>query len=1097
MIVLLASPCPSPGSPAEQQGASGTVAQGGESITCSGQVLDPAGRPYAGARLFLVDNLSAKEPARTTSDAKGRFRFSVKTSEFSGDAAQDPGRHPVVVAIADGYGLAATAVPNAPGELTLRLAEGDTPVAGRLLDPNGRVLKGATVRVRAIKAPRAKDLGPWLQAVKARGEAGSAEGEFLQYAFAVGGDSPGPIPPVTTDDDGRFTIKGLGRERLVSLLITAPSIEVTQLEVMTREADAVRVPRFRGPRPEDEVKLSIYGATFTHKAGPTRPVEGVVRDQDTGKPLPGVKVRCMDAAWGFLDPVNATTDAEGRYRLVGLPSSGAVRVFFLSPEDRPYALSSQTLGEAGKPGTARLDVALKRGVWVKGRVTDRTTGRPVRAHLAYFAFADNPEVKNYAGLAGTNPFQNVSTAADGTFRLVAVPGRGLVGARAFGGSYRVAVGASRIKGVQPSGFIETYPYFCPAREYNTLAEISPSAGDESVSCDLALEPGRSVRVKAVGPDGKPRTGTRAFGLTGDVPGWSAPQEAETFEVTGIDPAELRSVVLRHEGERLAGRVTVRGDESGVVTVKLVPWGVVTGRLVDAKGQAKAGGSLQSIFALSMKADPEEGRLPGSFEVGEGGRFRIEGLAAGLKYSLAVRDGTGFLAQAINGVSVLPGELKDLGAITVPSPGGPMPAPARSPEPAAKFDPRNDKERFRQDFRTGKADERWLQVMAPAELKSAARSEAKGMRITIPAKSGKTVGVRTTFGVRGDFEVTASYEVLSEQRPMVGWGVGPELYIKAPGGWDVFATFGRYVKAENTHYTMGRGWLEGGERKTQFAIAPTEAREGKLRLVRIAGTLHFQAAEGAGNDFRELHQTDYGTDDLEMVRVAAVVGDSPAALDIVWKDLTVRAEALPGRPVSTDVTTAPPVALRLPGEPSGGFNGFALAGASATLLIASGAWWAFSRWHKQAPAPKGGGRASSAVLAKSRTTEATARPTNPSWDEAALCRVEERARAYAAEHPNADTYRVRPRFQFALKDGLLCGPFVAWQELDPEEVKRLGATWDEVAPKLPKVVQGGYRDGKRNGTFVFWDKDRKKITRQFRDGELVGQPGDASRRPQHS
>jgi hypothetical protein len=639
--------------------------------------------------------------------------------------------------------------------------------------------------------------------------------------------------------------------------------------------------------------------------------------------------------------------------------------------------------------------------------------------------------------------------------------------------------------------------FCPAGDYNTLAEVSPSAGDESVSCNLALEPCRSVRVKAVGPDGKPRTGARAFGLRGDEPGWSAPQEAETFEVTGIDRAEPRGVVLRHDGERLVGRVTVRGDEAGVVTVKLVPWGAVTGRLVDARGQAKVGASLQSISAVSMRADPEVGWLPGSFEVGEGGRFRVEGLAAGLKYSFAVRDGTGFLAQAINGVSILPSELKDLGAITVHSPGGPMPAPARSLEPAAKFDSRNDKERFRQDFRTGKPDERWLQVMASPELKSAARPDAKGMRITIPARTGKTVGVFTTFGVRGDFEITASYEVLSEQRPKIGWGVGPELYIKAPGGWDVFASFGRYLKPDATHYTMGRWWLEGGERKNQVAIAPTESREGKLRLVRTSGTLHYQVAEGAGNDFRELFQTEYGTDDLEMVRVAGVVGDSPSALDIVWKDLTVRAEALPGRPVSTDVTMAPPVALRLPGEPSGEFNGFALAGASATLLLGTGVWWAFSRRRKRPPAPKVGRPSSTAVLAKSNTRDAAAPPPCPSWDEEALCRVEERARAYAAEHTNADTYRVRPRFQFALKDGLLCGPFVAWLELDPEEVKRLGATWDEVAPKLPKVVQGGYRDGKRNGTFVFWDKDRKKTARQFRDGELIGQPGDASRRPQHS
>ena len=60
-------------------------------------------------------------------------------------------------------------------------------------------------------------------------------------------------------------------------------------------------------------------------------------------------------------------------------------------------------------------------------------------------------------------------------------------------------------------------------------------------------------------------------------------------------------------------------------------------------------------------------------------------------------------------------------------------------------------------------------------------------------------------------------------------------------------------------------------------------------------MHFLVAEGDSQDFREINQQELGTEDLEMGRVSAVTGNSPSAVDVLWKNLTIRAEGLPGLP----------------------------------------------------------------------------------------------------------------------------------------------------------------------------------------------------------
>ena len=107
-----------------------------------------------------------------------------------------------------------------------------------------------------------------------------------------------------------------------------------------------------------------------------------------------------------------------------------------------------------------------------------------------------------------------------------------------------------------------------------------------------------------------------------------------------------------------------------------------------------------------------------------------------------------------------------------------------------------------------------------------------------------------------------------------------------------------------------------------------------------------------------------------------------------------------------------------------------------------------------------------------------------WDDAALCKLKAHAVAYGESHPDAKAYIERPRFQFGLLGGVLHGPFVVWAPLEKAAMRRLRANWEEICEKLPRRFEGAYRNGKRNGAFIYHNGSGKPVSRRYRDGELV-------------
>ena len=101
-----------------------------------------------------------------------------------------------------------------------------------------------------------------------------------------------------------------------------------------------------------------------------------------------------------------------------------------------------------------------------------------------------------------------------------------------------------------------------------------------MTCNLVLDPGMRLIGTVLGPDGKPLAGAIANSLTGDDGFWN-PQPLKTaeFRVLALKPGQSRRLLFAHTEKRLAGSLLVRGDEKDPLTVKLEPWGTLTGWLV--------------------------------------------------------------------------------------------------------------------------------------------------------------------------------------------------------------------------------------------------------------------------------------------------------------------------------------------------------------------------------------------------------------------------------------------------------------------------------------------------------------------------------------
>jgi hypothetical protein len=201
-----------------------------------------------------------------------------------------------------------------------------------------------------------------------------------------------------------------------------------------------------------------------------------------------------------------------------------------------------------------------------------------------------------------------------------------------------------------------------------------------------------------------------------------------------------------------------------------------------------------------------------------------------------------------------------------------------------------RELLHKDFRSGDIDGTAFRIFGPEGGTAPAARLGRGLRMSVPAGHGEPVGLTTRFGLRGDFEITATFDAPLPAPPAEGYGAGPELLIKPVGNWQGFASMSRLSRrGGGTVDALVHGLRVDGRSETdgRWPVAPAAA--GRFRLAREGDVLRYLVADTAGGPFRELFRSRFGIQDVEFVRLAAITGGSRDRVEVLWRDLTIRAE----------------------------------------------------------------------------------------------------------------------------------------------------------------------------------------------------------------
>jgi RNA polymerase sigma factor (sigma-70 family) len=631
-----------------------------KTVMIQGRVLDATGQPVPGAKVCLWSNVLRKVTLRAATEKDGRFRFSASQAVLASGG--------LVIGMARGHGPDWKGLGKAgkTDDVSLRLPRDDVPIQGRVLDLEGHAIAGATVHVTYLeKRMEEGDLTPWIETKRKWARGNYVPGVAMTGIGTNALDGP---TTVTTGKDGGFRLAGFGRERVVFLEIRGPDIETTHVEVMTRRAPVTSLP------------AESYAATFRHLVGPSKVIMGTVRDKRTRKPLAGIKVAGGASpggnSIGATRQVDGVTDAQGTYRLTGI---GKYDHYWVAAAGAAY-FNATRLGVKDTAGLdpVIVDFDLEQGIVVKGRLTDKATGKPIKGHVSALALADNPHVKDFAGL---NDLQVLVTdwgrvQPDGSFATLAIPGPGLLCVQAENADHYIGFEIKDWDGF----LLRTAPGGRHPSSFNAVIPINPTEDNpRSTTCNVALEPGRVRHGTITGPDGKPVADVHVAGLTpvprfyplpfpGQKPAKRKGLDTAGFTVLGLNPRKPRALVFFHPEEKLGKVEQVRGDEEGPLTVHLEPLGSLTGRVVDAQGKPWAGLQVKvelTRLITAYKDLPWEvlDKLGPVLTVVQttdrDGKFRIEGLLPGLKYNLVVteeeiRPGVRII-QYLENVSVKPGK----------------------------------------------------------------------------------------------------------------------------------------------------------------------------------------------------------------------------------------------------------------------------------------------------------------------------------------------------------------------------------------------------------------------------------------------------------
>jgi len=547
-----------------------------------GRVLDPRGNPVPGATVMVhARNLT---PGRASflfasrvkliplgdARADGSGRFHIDAPRTSSTRHEDFG----AVAMAPGYGVGWVTLDPDDDQPTAEISLRPEQVIHRqLFDLQGRPVAGVRVSVSSIRSDAARARAELHdRSVRRR-----RDGVFSWTRDAH--DYPAWPRPMTTDAEGRFTLRGVGQDLHAALTVHHPRFAHQMIEIDTDD---------------DEESKTVTAALAAPQIVNVR-----VTYADTGQPVPHAPLR-VTADQGALARIDESeTDADGRARINSYPTERGYEIMAFPPEGQPYLVASGRVGWPKGALEQTLNISLQRGVLIQGKVTLEGTGKPVPGALVDFTMRRGP--------MGQDSIMSVHTDSDGSFRLGAQPAPGHLFVRGPDDNYVFQPIGSRVVLEGQPGGQRLYSH-----AYAAL-DLKPGMGSQEVN--LVLRRGVTVEGRVVGPDGRPVREAWIFSrLILDPSREAASYWTElyhgkvsngAFAIHGLAlDAEVPVYFL--EPKRKLGAVvnlSVKSAAGGPVTVRLEPCGDARAWLVDPDAKPVVKPVRNLIFTMVVTPGP--------------------------------------------------------------------------------------------------------------------------------------------------------------------------------------------------------------------------------------------------------------------------------------------------------------------------------------------------------------------------------------------------------------------------------------------------------------------------------------------------------------
>jgi RNA polymerase sigma factor (sigma-70 family) len=537
----------------QQDAAPKPVAAERAEMTVTGRVLDADGKPVAAARVAVLAgvrhlrrhgglSLDRELVGQGETNRDGGFRLTVPRTSSVRNWAVD------VVAARAGYGLGwGSFDPDAEAPAVSVRLRPEQVLRGRLIDLEGQPAAGVKLRLDGVR-----------QVSKQDGSDGSA-----MISLSDPSERPAFWPePGATDKDGRFAVRGVGRDTAVTLRVHDERFGAQTLEFVTDDKAARE--------------------TVTRPLAPGRILEGRVTYADTGKPAAHVEV----GAWG----ARGETDADGRFRLV--PARGPIRdqeetglVLAYAPERQPYLNVQKQFRWPRSARRHRIDLALPRGALVRGRVVEKDGGKPVAEALVhYFAQHTNPNLK-LEDLGGNN-FANGRNAVradrEGAFQIACLPGPGYLTVEGPGPDYllRENGGYERLYSGKRGG----QPW-----QSHGFAALDLKSGASPPEVVVTLHKGVTLKGEVTGPKGEAVSDLQVFCRLEGFATRPVQVRGSHFELHGCDPEASVRVMFFDAKNQWGNTVelSARTADGKPTRVRLKPCGSARIRFLDGEGKPLA------------------------------------------------------------------------------------------------------------------------------------------------------------------------------------------------------------------------------------------------------------------------------------------------------------------------------------------------------------------------------------------------------------------------------------------------------------------------------------------------------------------------------